>query len=174
MPYVVGETKLAPALKAALRVLELQRGEDRAAGVLVVTDGEPNDREAALKAAEDLREDGARVVFVGVGPDVAPAGLAELAGSADRVLLSAGFANLHDVPSQALDLLLERPQVPVRAKCVGLRVDAETVRAVRNVDDYDGVEVLVPRGDTPTPDLRALEPQRIPEPPRLPGGDAFA
>ena len=43
--------------------------------------------------------------------------------------------------SQALDLLLERPQVPVRAKCVGLRVDAETVRAVRNVDDYDGVEV---------------------------------
>merc|ERR1719313_861062 len=143
MAYVVGETKLAPALKAAMRLIdpdETARNPANAAAVLCVTDGDPNDRNAALAAAAALREK-ASLVFVGVGPDVSHATLTELAGRADRVVHAPSFAALDDIPFRALELILSRPLVVVRAKALGVRLAPDQVRTVSSVDELEGTEL---------------------------------
>merc|ERR1719247_2587401 len=143
MAYVVGETKLAPALNAALRLIDPEvtaRDPKRPAAVLCVTDGDPNDRAAAFAAAANLREK-ANLVFVGVGPNVSHATLTELAGRADRVVSTPSFAALEDIPYRALELILSRPLVVVRAKALGVRLDPANVRAVSSVDEFEGTEL---------------------------------
>merc|ERR1719473_1665247 len=143
MAYVVGETKLAPALKAALRLIDPEasaRDPRRPAAVICVTDGDPNDQAAALKAAATLREK-ANLVFVGVGPDVSHSTLTELAGRADRVVPAPSFAALDDIPYRALELILSRPLVVVRAKAIGVRLSPDQVRAVSSVDEFEGAEL---------------------------------
>merc|ERR1711916_414603 len=92
MTFVPGETKLAPPLEEAKRMLNADKNYTEALAdpeerrlrkkvCLVVTDGDPNDLPESEVAADALRASGVLIVYVQVGQMVKPQVANRLASS---------------------------------------------------------------------------------------------
>jgi hypothetical protein len=67
--WLRGGTAMSLALSEAGAVLK-DSTDDRLSVVIILTDGQPNNRQATLQAAENLKRDGVRVVTVPIGNNV--------------------------------------------------------------------------------------------------------
>ena len=77
----IGSTPMADGLRAAQNLLGIKAGIQRV--YILLTDGHPDDPDAALAEAHRIRSAGGRLIAVGLGSEVQPAYLRTLASSDD-------------------------------------------------------------------------------------------
>jgi Mg-chelatase subunit ChlD len=102
----VGTTNMAEALQLAREVL---RQAKQARAVIVVSDGEPDDKERALRVGRELREDGVEIITVGTD-DADRQFLAALATRADLATIVRAEKLQQAIASTAAALALPKPK----------------------------------------------------------------
>ena len=64
---------------------------------MVFTDGEATDRNEVPAASKKWLEDGVTLFAIGIGPDISHAGLKDIAGADERVLVAKNFEALGEM-----------------------------------------------------------------------------
>jgi len=160
MTFQPGETKLAPPLRFAGKLLETpgalvpEVGMDRRRkAIVVVTDGDPNDLAQAEHEADFLKERGVLLVFVQVGKLASSQVIRRLASSpAEQYVFQLhGYEDLPDCSTTVLRSVLEMSMWVRRAKCL---VDSSCYQEVPDIDRVVGEEIIIPGWEATSNDLQ--------------------
>lgn len=179
LKYEPGETKLAPPLQCAGRMLQAGPAtmNRRKQIVLVITDGDPNDSVQSQREASLLKNCGVLLAFIEVGRDLMPL-ISTLAsprsdknstfevGALPLSLASPPmdsysfhvetYEDLMHIAEQVLLSLVSVSQWVRRAKC---SMDFHPYQVVPDLDAVKGLEVLVPGWEPSGPNELHWKPQ---------------